>query len=166
MYYCSQRRGYTLFTSILSTFSCIPLAKANGSEVSVYRPPPTWAWNYRVNFSLFKIISLLVDFPHQDFQIYYLHHLLSVYTLFNSEAFDTWSTRASAIICRLFFDIICIFPKRRWRCPYRRVVFKPWFHAVLPAFLTLDKYWCAISRYTDRFHYILGPDNEYDSNNE
>ena len=70
------------------------------------------------------------------------------------------------IICRLFFDIICIFPKRRWRFAYRRVVFKPWFHAVLPAFWTLDKYWCDVSRYTDRFHYIFGPDKIYDSNNE
>ena len=116
-------------------------------------------------FFIIQTNFIIGRFSHQDFQIYYLHHLHSVYTLFNSEAFDTWST-ASAMICCLFFDIICIFPKRRWRFAYRRVVFKPWFHAVLPAFWTLDKYWCDVSRYTDRFHYIFGPDKIYDSNNE
>ena len=29
--------------------------KANGIDISVYRPPPAWVWNYRMNFSLFRI---------------------------------------------------------------------------------------------------------------
>ena len=61
-------------------------------------------FHLQLNFSLF---SLLVDFPHQDYQIYYLHHLHIVCTFFNSEAFDTWWT-ASAMICRHLFDIISV----------------------------------------------------------
>ena len=53
-----------------------------------------WIFHYSKYFSLYII---LVDFPHQDFQIYYLHHLHSVYTLFNSEAFNTWSTTSAMI---------------------------------------------------------------------
>ena len=114
-------------------------------------------------------IYILVDFrPHQDFQTYYsiynyyLHHLHSVYTLFNSEAFDTWST-VSAMIRRHLFDNIQKFPKRRYSCAYRRVVFKPLVSRCFVCFLgATDKDdWSA-----DRFHYIFGPDNEYDSNNE
>ena len=36
------------------------LAKANGIEVSVYRPLPAWVWNYRVNFSLFNWIIFII----------------------------------------------------------------------------------------------------------
>ena len=82
------------------------------------------------------------------FQIYYLHHLHSVYTLFNSEAFDTWST-VSAMIGRHLFDNIQKFPKRRYSCMRIAALFlNHWFHAVLSAF------WAPLTR-------MIGPQIDF-----
>ena len=59
--------------------------KANGIEVSVYCPPPAWAWNYRINFSLyiFKIIFIIGRFSTSGLSnIYTIYIIFTAFTHF------------------------------------------------------------------------------------
>ena len=59
-------------------------------------------------FFIIQTNFIIGRFSHQDFQIYYLHHLHSVYTLFNSEAFDTWSTASADYLSPIFWHHLYI----------------------------------------------------------